>query len=185
MNEGDARVGDLTDRDHNGSCRCRRRRSTSRVITGVGKHRRRVGGEGGGRVWRVLISTLDLHSARFKIEEVHGGELARTATAKTVGRSAAEVSMLTLPMISMCPRVEEDGGDGCGVWSGWLDEEPANLEPHLTVSRGLGLSLGLPGSGTRRELQLKFQFHERTSGRGRQQEAMRKCSCRCSARPTP
>lgn len=55
--------------------------------------------------------------------------------------------MLTLPMISMCPRVEEDGGDGCGVWSGWLDEEPANLEPHLTVSRGLGLSLGLPGLG--------------------------------------
>lgn len=102
---------------------------------------------GGGRVWRVLISTLDLHSARFKIEEVHGGELARTATAKTVGRSAGEVSMLTLPMISMCPRVEEDGGDGCGVWSGWLDEEPANLEPHLTVSRGLGLSLGLPGLG--------------------------------------
>lgn len=146
MNEGDARVGDLTDRDHKGSCRCRRRRSTSRVITGVGKHRRRVGG-GGGRVWRVLISTLDLHSARFKIEEVHGGELARTATAKTVGRSAGEVSMLTLPMISMCPRVEEDGGDGCGVWSGWLDEEPANLEPHLTVSRGLGLSLGLPGLG--------------------------------------
>lgn len=47
MNEGDARVGDLTDRDHKGSCRCRRRRSTSRVITGVGKHRRRVGGGGG------------------------------------------------------------------------------------------------------------------------------------------
>lgn len=90
-------MGDLKDRDHNGSCRCRRRRSTSRVITGVGKHRRRGGGGEGGRVWRVLISTLDLHSARFKIEEAHGGELAGTATARAVGQAAAEVSMLTLP----------------------------------------------------------------------------------------
>lgn len=56
----------------------------------------RGGGEGG-RVWRVLISTLDLHSARFKIEEAHGGELAGTATARAVGQAAAEVSMLTLP----------------------------------------------------------------------------------------
>lgn len=130
-------MGDLTDRDHDGSCRCRRRRPTSRVITGVGKHRRRGGGEGVWRVWRVLISNLDLHSARFKIEEAHGGELARTATAKAVGQAAAEVSMLTLPMISMCPRVERrmeatDAGSGRDGWT-------RNLQSSNLTSRSGGV----------------------------------------------